>query len=63
MRPDESAIAPSTGIDSATIIAEMLTARVQRTVPCTISPTITRAKNSLKMNVTISVVNAEFAKS
>jgi hypothetical protein len=41
---EKSAIAPSTGIVSATTIAEMLTARVQMTVPLTSSPTITCAK-------------------
>jgi hypothetical protein len=41
---EKSAIAPRTGIVSATTIAEMFTARVQITVPCTSSPAITRAK-------------------
>ena len=41
---EKSAIAPSTGIVSATTIAEMLMARVQMTVPRTSSPAITCTK-------------------
>jgi hypothetical protein len=62
-RPAWSAMAPSTGADTAASKPEMARARPQSAAPCSGDAATARAKYAGKMNVTMMVENEEFAQS